>query len=196
MFAASGLVARRPLLDEREVQVFNAVNDLPDSLHRPVWVVMQAGSLGGELALSALAGHRWGRRTGVTMAVAGTAVWAGAKVIKRGFQRARPAAHIDTTRIRGQAATGLGFPSGHAGVAMTLAAIASPSLPPAARPLVYAAAVKVGLARIYVGAHLPADVLGGAALGYAAGTIARAAVPDADDHRHRRVLAWIVNTGC
>jgi undecaprenyl-diphosphatase len=174
VFGAAGWVARRPVLDDREAQAFNAVNALPDSLHPPVWVLMQAGSLGGALALSLLGGRLLGRRTGVTMAAAGTAVWAGAKVVKHGFKRARPAGHIDDLNIRGPEASGLGFPSGHAAVAMTLATVAAPSLSPLVRTMTYTAATKVGLARVYVGAHLPADIIGGAGLGYAIGTIATA----------------------
>lgn len=176
VFGVAGWVARRPALDEREVRLFNAVNALPDSLNPPVWVVMQAGSLGGALALSVLGGRLLGRRTGLTMAAAGTAVWAGAKVVKRGFNRARPAGHIDDLNIRGPEASGLGFPSGHAAVAMTLATIAAPSLPRVVRVLAYIGATKVGLSRVYVGAHLPADVVGGAGLGYAVGTVAAALI--------------------
>jgi membrane-associated phospholipid phosphatase len=41
------------------------------------------------------------------------------------------------------------------------------------RPVAWSTAATVGAARVYVGAHLPLDVVGGAALGVAAGSAAR-----------------------
>ena len=54
---------------------------------------------------------------------------------------------------------------------MALATVASPFLGRRARRVAWVLAGCVCLARIYVGAHLPFDVLGGAALGWAAGAL-------------------------
>jgi membrane-associated phospholipid phosphatase len=107
-----------------------------------------------------------------TLALAGTGVWAGAKLVKRGIGRGRPALHVEGVQIRGSEERGLGYPSGHTAVAFCVAAIADAEVPPAARPGVWALAATVGLARIYVGAHLPLDVVGGAALGLTVGALA------------------------
>jgi membrane-associated phospholipid phosphatase len=63
--------------------------------------------------------------------------------------------------VRGREAAGLGYPSGHAGVA------AWPHLGRRARCLVATVVPIVGLTRMYVGAHIPLDVVSGAALGLA-----------------------------
>ena len=70
-------------------------------------------------------------------------------------------------RTRGPEASGLGYVSGHAGVAVALGVAAFGDLSRAGRIATLVAVPAVGLCRIYVGAHLPLDVLGGAAMGLA-----------------------------
>ena len=95
----------------------------------------------------------------------GATAWVLAKLVKASVRRPRPAALIEDLRIRGRAQSGGGFPSGHAGVATAMAAAALLSMDGDARPLLTGLAATVAAARVYVGAHLPLDVLGGAALG-------------------------------
>jgi membrane-associated phospholipid phosphatase len=166
VLAAAALPARRGRLSPVEATVFATVNGLPDRLHGPVWPVMQAGSLAAvpvvALALRA-AGHD---RTAARVAVGGFAAWALAKGVKQVVGRGRPEGLVDPLRVRGLPQTGRGFPSGHAAVA-TVLAIGAASAVPGLRPLLVGAAVTVGLSRVYVGAHLPLDVVGGAGLGLA-----------------------------
>ena len=136
---------------------------------------MQAGSLGAVGAASAVALVAGRRNTAIALGVSGSAVWGGAKVVKRLFGRGRPADHIPDATIRGRAASGLGFPSGHAAVATALAVIAAPDLGPVARAGAYSVAGLTALARVYVGAHLPADVVGGIGMGLVVGTLTNAA---------------------
>src|SRR4029453_13412569 len=60
---------------------------------------------------------------------------------------------------------------GHRAVAVALATVASPFLGRRARRVAWTLAGLVCVARIYVGSHLPLDVVGGAALGWAAGAL-------------------------
>jgi undecaprenyl-diphosphatase len=75
--------------------------------------------------------------------------------------------------VHGAASHGLGFVSGHAAVAAALATVLFLHLGARLRWVAVGAAAVVGLARVYVGAHLPLDVVGGAGLGVASGAVAR-----------------------
>jgi membrane-associated phospholipid phosphatase len=183
--ATLGLLAQRAqvgTVGPFEERVFRLVNDLPDVLERPVWVIMQGGSLAAVAVAAAVAGRRR-PETAARLAVAGTASWASAKVIKRLVRRGRPAEHLSGVTVRGARQSGQGFPSGHAAVAATLAVIGSSVLAAPQARLAWALAILVGGARQYVGAHLPLDVVGGAALGVASGAIANLAT--GEKHRER-----------
>ncbi len=160
-----------------EATVFHRVNSLPKAIEVPVTVVMQSGNY---LATWVVAGALWkadARTRAVAVAGAGTGAWLGAKLIKAKVGRGRPAAEIGArpgraVRILGREQSGLGYPSGHAAVAVALGVASAPALPRALRPLAVAVPVTTVGARLYVGAHLPLDVVGGAALGLVTGSLA------------------------
>jgi len=175
--AAAALIASSKAACRREVsgpeeQLFRLINGAPDRLHPPVWAVMQSGSLASVFVVSDLLRRSGRARTARAALLAGFTVWAGVKAIKPLVGRGRPACHLDGVSIRGQQQSGLGYPSGHAAVATTLAIIAASRLSLGARFFAAALAATTGGARIYVGAHLPLDVVGGAAVGVLAGRAA------------------------
>jgi membrane-associated phospholipid phosphatase len=170
-FALLARCAARGIVSPPEERVFRVVNRLSPAFHAPAWLVMQAGSLTAVPIAAAVAFPRH-RATAVALAVDGTAMWASSKLIKRAVKRGRPGAHLADVVVHGAAQRGGGFPSGHAAVATTLAVIGSRIMPSRAAPLAWCAAALVCCAREYVGAHLPLDVAGGAALGLSAGTLA------------------------
>jgi undecaprenyl-diphosphatase len=159
--------ARRGEVSTLEAQVFRGINALPNAMHGPMWVVMQGGSLAGVGVVSGVAALAGRRHLAVRLGIAGSAVWAFCKLVKYSIGRGRPAAHLPDVILRGAPQSGLGFPSGHAAVAFTLAGVAAPDLSDAAARAAFAAAGVVAVARMYVGAHLPADIAGGVAIGVA-----------------------------
>ncbi len=152
-----------------EVDAFRIVNDLPGTLYPFVWPVMQLGNILAVPVVAAAAGLTRRFRLAANLAMAGAGCWLLAKLVKRLVERPRPSFFLHDVHIRGTADTGLGYVSGHAAVSVALASVASPYLPRRARRVVWALAAVVCLSRMYVGAHLPLDVVGGAAVGWAAG---------------------------
>jgi membrane-associated phospholipid phosphatase len=167
LLATAGAV-RRDHVDAWEVTAFRAVNGLPDALYPPAWVVMQMGAFGAVPASAAAAWQAGDGELAARLLLGGTGAWAAAKLVKRVVRRPRPVALLPGIHGRGRDAAGLGYLSGHAAVAVALGVAALPRLGPAARALTLTAMPLVGLTRLYVGAHLPLDIAGGAALGLAA----------------------------
>jgi undecaprenyl-diphosphatase len=164
----TAMAARRGRVSTWEATAFRAVNDLPGravpaspgsscSSARsapPPPPPVRRGLLSGDRQLAGWPPHRRHRHLGAFQVEADGAP-------------SRPAALLPDTHRRGRDATGLGYLSGHAGVAVALGAAALPHLGPAGRALTLGAIPAVSLTRIYVGAHLPLDTAGGAALGLA-----------------------------
>jgi membrane-associated phospholipid phosphatase len=156
-----------------EAAVFGVLNGTTVLPFLLVWPVMQLGNVlvVPVSALVAAGFRRW--RLATELLIAGAGTYALAKVVKGIWPRGRPEGLLEDVIIRGDAALGRGFVSGHAATLTALAAVAWPWLGSRARVAVLVLVVVVCLARVYVGAHLPLDVVGGAALGLAVAGLVR-----------------------
>jgi uncharacterized membrane protein YbhN (UPF0104 family)/membrane-associated phospholipid phosphatase len=157
----------------REANLFRLINDLalPDWTRWPVWGVMQLGVIGAVPLVAGLALLTRRIRLAAYAALAGGTIYLVAKLVKEFVQRGRPQTLLEGVYIFDVPDRGLGYVSGHSAVAVALATVASPFLGRRARRVAWTLAGLVCVARIYVGSHLPFDVLGGAALGWAAGAL-------------------------
>jgi undecaprenyl-diphosphatase len=158
-----------------ETAVFRAINGLPDAIGPPIVAVMWCGTL---LAVPVATGVCLVLRRfvlAVTVAASGAAAYLVAKLAKHWIGEPRPKAILSHVHIRDSIA-GLGFPSGHAAVSAAICVGALPFVPARWRPALVAIPVIVAFARLYVGAHLPLDVVGGAALGVAVASLVRLAI--------------------
>ncbi|MGY1869176.1 MULTISPECIES: lysylphosphatidylglycerol synthase domain-containing protein [Nocardia] len=161
----SALLARHAQVPRLEVDLFRVVNDLPTWVTPVLWVVMQAGTIGAVGVAAGVALLRWRVGLARDIAAAGVLAYLLALVVKHLVGRARPDVLLHEVVLRSQQG-GLGFVSGHAAVAAAMAAAAGPWLPRSWRRVMWAGAAMVALARVFVGAHLVLDVIGGAALGW------------------------------
>jgi undecaprenyl-diphosphatase len=165
------LVARRGELSVFETDVFRLMNDLPALIYVPVWIVMQ---LGNGLAIVALVGaaalaRRF--RMARDMLLAAGAASLVTSLFKVWVGRERPGGLPVGAVLHEGILAGNGFVSGHSAVAAALATAAAPYLSRRLRRVAWALALAVGLSRIYVGAHLPLDVVGGLLVGWISGSL-------------------------
>ena len=148
-----------------ELDLTEDINRAPDLVATLLWPVMQLGSLWGPLIVGVFALVAFGPRRGLVVFVSGALAWIIAKEVKSIVERGRPAQYLPGVDVREGKGEGLGFVSGHSAVAFALATALMPALPRWGKVVAALAATLVAVSRIVVGVHLPADVVGGAALG-------------------------------
>lgn len=163
---------RRDEPPDYEERVFRWANGADDRIRVPVRAIMQAGTLITVPIVAAICLLAGRRRLALRALVAGTAAWLGAKAIKPVGGRDRPAGVLgDDVVLREGIEGDLGWVSGHTAVATSLACVLADDLPAWTRPLLWATVAMTGYGRMYVGAHLPLDLVGGAGLGLTIGAV-------------------------
>jgi undecaprenyl-diphosphatase len=182
----TAVLARRPR-SQTEIRIFRAANNLPTRAYPAIWIPMQYGTFGTVPAAAVVALARGRPRLSMALGAGGTAAWILAKIAKAMVSRGRPASIIEHVAERGSEEADQGFPSGHAAVSASLTVVAWPQVPMEWRLGLTALAGFVPFARMYVGAHLPLDVVGGSALGLAAGCAINLAFPIQGDRAHASV---------
>lgn len=163
----SGVVAGDGTVPGWEQAVFRAINGLPSWLERPMQAAELLGVLlvGPVVAVIAFASRK--PRLGLAALVATGAKLGLERVVKALVERQRPAVSTPDAIARGVPIRGLAFVSGHAVLATALSGLASPYLRGRWKAVPWALVALVCFARVYLGAHNPLDVVGGAGLGLA-----------------------------
>jgi undecaprenyl-diphosphatase len=171
LVAAAGVAASHGV-SGLERGVFHAINDLPDALYRVFWLAQYVGLLLLPLAVAVVAAvfRRW-RLAAALVLLVPFKLLVEKGVVKELVYRARPGTSIcegDPTclQLRGDVPlVGPSFPSGHVIIACGIAWLVAPYVGVRARWALGVTCVVVALARVYLGAHNPLDVLAGAAAG-------------------------------
>jgi len=154
-----------------ETSVFHWFNNGSSTITSIAKVVTEAGSLPHSFLLWALAAFFiGGRLAAAQLLVGGLGAAAVCQIAKETIARGRPEALFEQLHLYVGASDGYGFPSGHS----TFAAVCATILFFYVKKPIYRAglvllAITIGLSRMYLGPHLPLDVVGGWALGTACG---------------------------
>jgi undecaprenyl-diphosphatase len=155
-----------------EETIFRAINEFPGFLHPLLWLAMQFGNLFAipVAVVIALLFRHW--RLSLSFAIGGVAKLVLAWLVKEIVVRYRPAQIFDRLEIRDVPVQGQAFVSGHATIAVLLATLMHPYTTARwQRVTIWMLAVLTCFGRMYAGAHLPLDVIGGAGLGVAIGAV-------------------------
>jgi undecaprenyl-diphosphatase len=178
----AGIIASSGSVPGWEEALFHAINDLPDWLEGPMWVFQLAGLLlvPVVVAVGATVFRRW-RLAAALIVFVPLKLFVEHLVVKELVERERPGTTIcggpsqadaDCANFRGDVPVdGLSFVSGHAIIAWGVATLLWPVLPGRWKWLPVAVATLNAVARVYLGAHNPLDVIGGGAIGIALGAL-------------------------
>jgi membrane-associated phospholipid phosphatase len=173
LLVAAGLIARNGRVGAVERSVFHAVNGLPDWLYRPLWIFQQLGNVVVALLVGLLlaAVLRRPKLASATVFAVVAKLWL-EQVVKSVVERSRPGTTIGDAVLRGQvSAHGLSFVSGHAAITVALATMLMAVVDDRRwRTLIWVLVFLNGFTRVYVGAHNPLDIVGGAGLGLLIGS--------------------------
>ena len=169
VFAALAAVAHTHRVSDFEATAFHLVNQLSDAFRVPLVIVMQLGTFVAVIVVvfGALAVKKWW--AAAATGLAGTVAYVLSHYGKSAIARGRPVATLGHVIARGTLPTNFGYPSGHVTVAAALATSLSPYVSRRWSRALWTGVALVAVARVYVGAHLPLDVIGGFALGWAVG---------------------------
>ena len=178
----SGVIASNGRVAGWEQAIFHGINGLPDWLRPAMWVFQLAGLLLVPLvvAVGALAFRRY-RLAIALLAFIPLKLLIEKGVVKNLVERERPATticHLDLScgHFRDVPLESLSFVSGHAIISWGVATLLYPYLPGRWRWLPFLIATLNAIARVYLGAHNPLDVIGGAGIGVALGGLLTMAI--------------------
>ena len=181
VFAICAVVAADGQVGPVERALFRAVNGLPDWLYRPMLAFQYLGVLAMPLvvAVGALALRRW--RLAAALVLVVPFKLALERVVKLLVQRERPGTTVPDAVLRGVHPAGLSFVSGHAIITFAIAGLLALVLPRRWGVVAFVLATLNAVARVYLGAHNPLDVVGGAAVGLAVAAVLDLALDVARD---------------
>jgi len=131
--------------------------------------ITELGSIWASAGAAASLSVMGRRRAGADALGAAAAVWLVGQLVKRAFERPRPYEALEGHRLLIGRPRASSWPSSHPGVLLAFLTVATRDLN-ASVPVRAAAtglASMVGLSRVYLGVHYPADVVGGLLLGRA-----------------------------
>ncbi len=149
-----------------EQNIFRTINALSSHFLVLFGLFSIFGTIGFALIISVVVAVRRHYATALKIALASLASYYTAYGLKLLDIRARPYVFLQNVQVRENNSIGTyGFPSGHAAVATVLAMMAYIYLPKRWHKFITLLAIMVCVSRLYLGVHLPMDLVGGFAIG-------------------------------
>ncbi len=174
-------LALQPGADAAQTDLVRWMNDPPrpfetvlavtNSLFRPVPLAVLAAGLAGWVLTTTRGSQRWEVLRAALVGLALSELIT--QVLKRVADQPRPTASVPGLDVHGYPKDPFGnaYPSAHTAVAVGLVTALWPWLTRPQRVVGVVVALLVALNRLYIGAHWPVDVVGGAAIGLLAGAL-------------------------
>ena len=169
IFIWFALLAHTKEISIIEKEIFYIINRIPFEFSIPIRLIMYLGSVYGVILLLIITLLLKQRRLSRDIFLAGTISWGLNSILKIIINRARPTGIFLDVIVREINKIPFGFPSGHSAVATAIATILTPYISKKMRYIVWLFVFLISVGRIYVGVHLPLDIIGGVLLGYIIG---------------------------
>jgi glycosyltransferase 2 family protein len=154
-------------IGDLELYLFRFFNGLPDFLS-PIFVLISLfGTIGFVIVTTFIAVLRRHYSHAIKFLLAGGFAWFITKWLKTFEYRLRPSELLPNVNLREQLDSIIGYPSGHAAVVTAIGVVAYMYTPKILHPFITWTIILVCISRLYLGMHLPMDVIGGYGVGLA-----------------------------
>lgn len=161
-----------------ETYVFRFFNELPSFLTPIVMLISLFGTIGFVLVATFISLLRRHYAHALKFLLAGVMAWLIVKWLKTYALRARPSEILPNVRLREKLDSVIGYPSGHAAVVTALGVVAYMYVPKKYHRIITIIIIAVCISRLFLGMHLPMDVIGGFGVGLAIASVLNFAFGD------------------
>jgi undecaprenyl-diphosphatase len=165
------VVAQDRTVNPVEAAIFTQVERLPDWSRAGWRGISLAGWWPGIVVVAGLALYLARLRLSLALVASGAVSWFLASVIHWTTPPRPVSAFVAHTALRSPGSHGFDFPDARTAVAAALATAGAPYLGRFSRQALWAVAVLVGVADVYLGRNLPLGVFAGAVLGWGTGRL-------------------------
>jgi uncharacterized membrane protein YbhN (UPF0104 family)/membrane-associated phospholipid phosphatase/tRNA A-37 threonylcarbamoyl transferase component Bud32 len=178
VLAAVGWAAHRGVPTSWDLRVVRLIIPLPESMRTLLGGVLHVGTLVAVAGIGGAAALAGRHRLALVVVVAGSAAWAAKSVVQWLVDEDVLALGSHPVVLRGgvTGTPGLAFPAGEVAVAAAIAIVAAPYIGRSTRWVCGLVVGWIAVALVFLGPHLPTDVIGGLTLGVAVGAIVNVAL--------------------
>jgi HAD superfamily phosphatase (TIGR01668 family) len=169
LFVLTALIAKR--IGLVETSFFRSINELPDWMIYFFATISFFGTIWFALGLSLYRLLRRQYEASLKFLLAGLGAYVASYGLGLLELRSKPSDLLESVTVREDVFSTFGFPSVHVAVATAIAIVSYQYVPKKYHRYITFSVFLVALSRMYLGFHLPIDLIGGFAVGLAVGSI-------------------------